>query len=103
VGELVSTARSMITPSDRTIVHGGLPVMNGRHWIGSGSLSPIAWTGATVVARFDHVSPLSVERMTWTSALPLTVAPWWSTCECRCMNPSTSVPSGRTMTWLAIV
>jgi hypothetical protein len=56
----------MITPSERTIVHGGLPVMNGRQWIGSGSLSPIPLAGATMVARLDHVSPLSVERMTAT-------------------------------------
>jgi hypothetical protein len=59
----------MITPSERTIVQGGLPVMNGRQLIGCGSLSPIACTGATTTARLDQLAPLSVERMTSTSAL----------------------------------
>ena len=48
------------------MVHGGLPVMNGRQWIGSGSVSPIAASGATMIAFLDQVTPLSVERITAT-------------------------------------
>ena len=40
--------------------------MNGRQWIGSGSVSPMALSGATMIARRDQVAPLSVERMTAT-------------------------------------
>ena len=49
-----------MTPSERTSVHGGLPVMNGRQLIGSGSVSPIEPAGAMLIAFFDHVAPLSV-------------------------------------------
>ena len=56
------------------MVHAGLPVINGRQLIGSGSLSPIAADGATMIACLDYVVPLSVERIT---AIELPRAPPW--------------------------
>jgi hypothetical protein len=44
------------------MVHDGLPVMNGRQLIRSGSLSPIAADGPTMIAHLDQVVPLSAER-----------------------------------------
>ena len=52
-----------MTPSERTSVHGGLPVMNGRQLIGSGSVSPTECAGAMSIAFFDQLAPLSVERI----------------------------------------
>jgi hypothetical protein len=90
----------MITPSDRTSVHGGLPVMKGRQLIGCGSVSPIAWTGATMIALRDQVTPLLVERMTATWAPRV---PWLFRRSRNIMKPSTSVPLGGTTIWLEIV
>src|SRR5947208_2260357 len=50
-----------MTPSERTTVHGGLPVMNGRQLIGSGSVSPIERAGAMTIAFLDQGAPLSVD------------------------------------------
>ena len=67
-----------MTPSERTSVHGGLPVMNGRQLIGSGSVSPIELAGATMIAFFDQVAPLSVERITAALIPRRALAFWWS-------------------------
>jgi hypothetical protein len=55
------------------MVDGGLPVMNGRQLIGSGSGSPTAASRETMIAFLDHDTPLSVERMT---ATKLPVGGW---------------------------
>ena len=64
-----------MTPSERTSVHGGLPVMNGRQLIGSGSVSPTECAGAMSIAFFDQVTPLSVERIAAMLVPPLADAP----------------------------
>jgi hypothetical protein len=66
----------------------------------SGSVGPgnVGSIGETIVARRDQLWPLSVELMTatWT---PLSGRLW----SANWMNPSTSVPSGRTLMMLPIV
>src|SRR6266487_4130415 len=89
-----------MTPSERTSVHRGLPVMNGRQAIGSGSVSPMALSGATMIARLDQVAPLSVERMIATLSPRV---PWLFWRVLNRKNPSSSVPLGSATIWLEMV
>src|SRR5215211_3388725 len=98
---LLSTARSTITPSERTSVHSGSPSMYGRQWIGSGSVSPIASTCETMIAWSDQVTPLSVERITAALKPRVLLLFWWDLIR---RNPSTRSPlSGSATIWFEIV
>ena len=75
-------------PSERTSVQGGLPEMNGRQLIGSGSDSPIERAGAIALAHVDHHAPGAGERIAAIvnpSVLGVPRAVMWS-------KPATSVP-----------
>src|SRR5919197_3453401 len=84
----------------RTSRHGVDGVLSPGQETGSGSRTPRSPMLAMIVAFEDHVVPWSLEKITAT--LSPRLMPWPFE-PLMYVNPSTSVPSGSTTIWLAIV